>query len=170
MGIKAQLGETAQSLANVTSVKAQDLEKILGWWVRHSPPDYYEDSLQEYGAAILQMDAPVNAAKVYRTVKDTASLIWKRWHVRQHLSLDGGRDGDAGEPARMADYLVDAVDYERVAVGNVEAARIWAELPVYIRRLVSLKLQGQRIGGQAQVLKRWAQSHGQPILAEYMAS
>ena len=69
----------------------------------------------------------------------------------------------------MADYLVDAVDYERVAIGHVEAARIWAQLPAYIPKLVSLKLQGQRIGGQAKILKTWAQSHGQPILAEYIS-
>lgn len=169
MGIRMQVEETAQGLSEVTGLEARELGKIVGWWVRHSPPDYYEDCLHEYATAILEMAPPINGAKVYRTVKNAASVIWKQWHVRQHLSLDGARDGD-GERAGMADYLVDAVDYERVALGNVEAGRIWRQLPTYIRKLVSLKLQGQRIGGQAKVLKTWAQSHGQPILAEYMAS
>jgi len=170
MSMRSMIQETAQSLSPVTGVKAAQLQKILGWWVRHSPPDWHEDALQEYAAAILQLDRQhVNAAKVYRTVKDTASRLWKRWHVRQHLSLDGGRDAGNDKPARMADYLVDAVDYERVALGNVEAAEIWRRLPTYIRKLVSLKLQGQRIGGQAKVLKTWAQSHGRTTLAEYIS-
>lgn len=169
MGIRTQVEETAQGLEEMTGLEARALGKILGWWVRHSPPDYYEDSLHDYVTAILDMAPPITGAKAYRTVKDTASILWKRWHVRRHLSLDAGRDGD-GEPARMADYLVDAVDYERVALGNVEAARLWGQLPTYIRKLISLKLQGKRIGGQAKVLRTWAQSHGQPILKEYMAS
>ena len=175
MSIKTQITETSAALSPVVGVKVQDIEKVLKWWVWHSPPDWHEDSCQEYATAILAdyrehlaIRSSYNAAKLYRRVKNVASNIWHRWHVRQHLSLDAGRATDDGPRQTLRDYLIDAVDYEQVALGNVEAARIWHELPTYIQRLVSLRLQGQRLGGgDYRILRTWAQSHGQPILAEY---
>ena len=109
---------------------------------RKVPREEQEDLFQDIALAVLKTDTR-DAKLAYAVARCDWQDWWRQYKVRQHYSLDTVIDDDEGNPVTMAELLVGEVEFEFKIDGELDAERIWNQLPPDIKPLIQKRLLGK---------------------------
>ena len=85
---------------------------------------------------------------------------WKKYKVRQHLSLDSVTEDSEGNPVTLGELVIGESEFELKMNGKLDAQRIWKMLPDKLKKIVRSRLLGQMISPyDALDLRKWAKKN-----------
>lgn len=167
MTLNTQITETSDALSRRLGIKSQELQNILGYWMRKSPPNNYEDSIQEISLAWMEQ-LPSTGGLAFAIARHQVSERWKRLYTRKRkdaINLDEALDDGSGRT--QGEFIVDQVNYEALMCEEMDTTRTWAKLPEWVQALVQKKLDGENVNGwRAKQLKEWANANASNLLVK----
>lgn len=154
--LSEQVRQTALALSKRLGIKALDLQKSLGYWLKRVPSEEREDVLQLISIKLLE-NQPKNNALAFACIRGDVKNWWQAYKIRQHQSLEslakvGVRDESREQCYQrlQSDTITGCCEYETID-SNLNASRIWNSLPDDIKPIISKRLQGKRLNGAERV-------------------
>jgi len=133
---------------------------------RKVPKEEREDLFQELTLTLLE-NRIEDERLAYTVARHDWIDWWKRYKVRQHLSLNAEVTDADGQTIEFGELLVGEVEYTRLD-GKLDARRLWQKLPSNIQRIVGKRLRGIGINGHERFfLESWVKKNPL-ILAEHI--
>jgi len=147
-----QLRELANILGSKFGIGEAELRKGLNWQLARIPYQEREDVLQELALRMLEA-RPCTAAMAFIIARNHVANWWR--HYRAHR-LYGDSDitygselTDTGE--EIIQTIVGEVEWQARIDSELEAKRIFSNLPPRIQGIISKRLAGRRLSGAERV-------------------
>lgn len=126
---------------------------------RKVPRQEREDLFQDIACTLLE-NATSEPRLAYAIARCDWKDWWKRYHVRDHYSLDSVVNDEEGNPVTFGELLVGESEWELKMDGALDARRIWNQLPDNLKAVVQKRLLGQMVSPfDAVELQEWATEH-----------
>lgn len=150
--------------ANLEAIKKLPTEhrtalKMAYIFSRKVPRQEREDLFQEIALKLIEAGAE-DQRLAYAIARCDWRDWWKKYKIRQHLSLDSVTEDEDGNPATLGELVIGESEFELKMDGKLDAERIWKILPDKLKTIVRQRLLGQMISPfDAMDLRQWASRH-----------
>jgi len=109
---------------------------------RKCPQQERGDVFQELSLKLIEHGA-LTMGLAYAVARCDWADWWRRYSIRQHLSLDMSALDEDGNTVQFSDLLVGEVEFEAKVIAEMDARALYNSLPPDIRGIVSKRLIGK---------------------------
>jgi hypothetical protein len=134
---------------------------------RKVPREERQDLFQDIALAVLKVKA-TDEKLAYAIARCDWQDWWSKYRIRQHYSLDSVVDDGEGNQIPFGELLVGEMEFELKINGDLDGARLYDQLPNWVKVIVDKRLIGKPIlCGDRIMLNKWVASKPM-ILASYV--
>jgi len=131
---------------------------------RKVPREEREDLFQDIALAVFKVQTK-DERLAYAIARCDWRDFWKRYKIRQHLSLDSVVNDTDGNPVTLGEMLVGETEFERKINGKLDAERIFDKLPQAIKSIIEKRLIGKALNAsERNKLNRYVKQDGYKLL------
>jgi len=131
---------------------------------RKAPREEREDLFQDIALAVYKAKTK-DAKLAYAIARCDWKDFWKKYKIRQHLSLDSVTSDDTGNPITLGEMLVGEVEFERKQCDKLDAEAMYNSLPVAIKPIIDKRLIGKALNNsERNKLNRYVKKDGYKLI------
>lgn len=149
---------------NKLDIETKNALKSAYIFSRKVPREEREDLFQDIALAVFKAKTK-DMKLAYAIARCDWIDFWKRYKIRQHLSLDSVTEDDTGNPVTLAELLVGETEFERKMADKMDADNMYNSLPLNIQPLITKRLLGGRLNNtERSQLNRYIKKDGYKLL------
>ena len=149
---------------NQLDIETKNALKSAYIFSRKVPREEREDLFQDIALAVFKAKTK-DMKLAYAIARCDWIDFWKRYKIRQHLSLDSVTEDDTGNPVTLAELLVGETEFERKMADKMDADSMYNSLPLNIQPLITKRLLGGRLNNtERSQLNRYIKKDGYKLL------
>lgn len=134
---------------------------------RKVPKEEREDMFQELVIAVLEVQTK-DEPFAYAITRCDWRNWWRKYMTRQHYyggSLNRTVQDSDGQEVELAELIVGEAEFENRMDGELQAKRIWLQLPDTIKPIINRRIAGYALNAtERQRLSRYVKKEGYKLL------